>query len=381
MHERIASLNNLGRWVWSVSCIIAFGFMATSLLVACDDGSRPTPIPVATSAQAPTASIELCATKEEATPADLDAKLADLVNGNSAFAFELYKNLMAEEGNLFFSPYSISLALAMTHAGARGETERQIAQTLCLLLPQHSLHPAFKDLGLQLASRGRGTQGTDGGGFRLNISNAVWGQEDYEFVQGFLEVLTENYGTGMKPVDFVGAPEQSRLMINDWVSGQTEGRIKDLLPSGTIDELTKLVLTNAIYFDAEWLHRFPKGFTRSRPFHLLDRGQVQVPMMSRTAEFGYARGEGYQAVDLPYHGGELSMTILLPDEGRFREFEGSLGANLAGRIVEDFEVERVLLTIPKFEFESKVGLDNVLKKMGMPNAFDKRTGGLLGDGW
>ena len=130
------------------------------------------------------------------------------------------------------------------------------------------------------------------------------------------------------------------------------------------------MLTNAIYFDAEWLHRFPKGSTRSRPFHLLDGGQVQVPMMSESALFGYARGEGYQAVDLPYVGSELSMTILLPDEGRFREFEDSIDTTLVRRILAETEAQPVSLTMPKFEFESEFTLNETLKNLGMPDAFN-----------
>ena len=393
MYERISGLNKLRRSVWSVVSIMSLCLIATSLLLACD-GSLPTATPVSTSevtttsTQAPTptstpedaigptvptVSGELRSTKERATPSPKYAELAHLASGNSVFAFEMYKSLAAEDGNLFFSPYSISLALAMTYAGARGETERQMADTLRFLLPQDRLHPAFNNMDLQLASRQGGTHGRDAAGFRLNIVNAFWGQRDYEFLEAFLDVLAENYGAGVRPVDFVGAPEESRLKINDWVADQTQGRIKDLIPPGPpeiINTSTRLVLTNAIYFNAQWLHTFDESSTRVRPFHLLDGGEVQVPMMSETEWFGYARGEGYQAVDLPYHGGELSMTILLPDEGRFREFEGSVDATLVGRILDDIEEQNVLLTMPKFEFESKFRLDETLKKMGMPNAFN-----------
>ena len=130
------------------------------------------------------------------------------------------------------------------------------------------------------------------------------------------------------------------------------------------------MLTNAIYFNARWSHTFDESSPRIRPFNLLDGGEVQVPMMSETAWFGYASGEGYQAVDLPYFGRELSMTILLPDEGRFREFEDSVDAALVGRILDDIEDQNVLLIMPKFEFESKFRLDETLNKMGMPNAFN-----------
>ena len=147
-------------------------------------------------------------TDERAALPTKGADLADLFNGNSVFALELYKTLAPEDANLFFSPYSISLARAMTYAGARGETERQMEGTLHFLLPQDRLHPAFEDLGLRLASRGGETLSKDNEGFQLNIANAVWGQRDYEFLEAFLDVLAENYGAGVRPVDFVGAPEE-----------------------------------------------------------------------------------------------------------------------------------------------------------------------------
>ena len=128
----------------------------------------------------------------------------------------------------------------MTYAGAGGDTERQMADTLGFNLAQDRLHSAFNNLGLQLASRGADAKGQDGDGFRLNIANAVWGQDDYEFLEAYLDLLTENYGSGVRPMDFSGAPEESRITINDWVADQTEDRIKDLIPQGAIDQLTRL---------------------------------------------------------------------------------------------------------------------------------------------
>ena len=190
-------------------------------------------------------------------PLATDSELTDLVRGNNDFAFGLYQKLReGESGNLFYSPYSISLALAMTYAGARGETERQMSNALHFILSQDKLHPAFNALDLQLASRGEGSSGQDGKGFRLNIANAIWGQQGYNFLQNFLDKLAENYGAGMRIANFTEAPENSRVAINDWVAHQTEDKIKDLIPSGAIDNLTRLVLTNAIYFNAAWLHTF-----------------------------------------------------------------------------------------------------------------------------
>ena len=433
MLERITNLKRLKPPVWSAAFVIALSLIAIALLSACGDETKPastpnpastltpasgntsppaigptptstptivptvstasdelrstkeraaptaTPTIVPTVSTAPTivptvstASDELRSTKERAAPAATAAELAELVDGNSAFAFDLYRSLGAEDGNLFYSPYSISLALAMTYAGARGETERQMADTLHFLLPQDRLHPAFNALDIELASRGGGTVGKGDEGFTLNIANAVWGQKDYEFLAPFLDVLAENYGAGVRPVDFkdMDAREESRLTINDWVADQTEDRIKDLIPEDAIKEITVLVLTNAIYFKAAWNYPFDTSMG-VRPFHLLDGSEVDVPMMRQTERLGYVKGDGYQLLDLPYDGLEISMTILLPDAGTFRGFEQAMDAALFSRTLESIERDYIELTMPKFEFESEFSLSDPLKAMGMPNAFDR----------
>jgi serpin B len=308
--------------------------------------------------------------KERVTSPDVStSEQALLVKGNSAFAFELYEALKGKEGNLFYSPYSISLALAMTYAGARGETAQQMADTLHFMLEQDKLHPAFNWLDTELASRGEGAQGKDGEGFRLNIVNAIWGQKDYEFLPTFLDVLAENYGAGLRLLDFITESENSRVTINDWVSDQTEGRIKNLIPPGAIDALTRLVLTNAIYFNAAWEHPFNEKMTADGSFYLLDGGQVTVPMMKQTESFGYTEGEGYQAVELPYDGNELSMVILLPEAGQFEAFEEGLQSQQVSDIISGLQSTEVALTVPKFEFDSDFSLKDTLAEMGMPIAF------------
>jgi serpin B len=305
----------------------------------------------------------------ETSPDVSEADLALLVEGNTAFAFDLYQALKAKDGNLFYSPHSISVALAMTYAGARGETAEQMATTLQFLLEQDGLHPAFNWLDVELASRGEGAQGKDGEGFRLNIVNAIWGQKDYEFLSEFLDVLAENYGAGLRILDFVNETEESRLAINDWVSDQTEGRIEDLIPEGVITLLTRLVLTNAIYFNAAWEYPFDEDITADAPFYLLDGGQVTVPMMKQTESFGYADGEDCQAVELLYDGQELSMVILLPAPGDFETFEEDFQVDKVSDIMSGLQLTEVALTMPKFEFDSEFSLKDTLADMGMPVAF------------
>jgi serpin B len=298
-----------------------------------------------------------------------ESELALLVEGNSAFAFELYRELKEEDGNLFCSPYSLSLALVMTYAGARGETEEQMADALNFNLTQDRLHPALNALSLELDSRGEGAKGKDGGDFRLNIVNAIWGQKDYEFLAAYLDTLAANYGAGLRVLDFANEPEESRIAINDWASDQTEGRIKNVLPEGSVDSLTRFILANAIYFNAAWKYEFDEDRTRDDPFYLLEGGEVTVPMMRQTRSFGYAEGDGYQAVELLYDGSELSMVIFLPREGSFEAFEQALDSEQANAIINAVGHREVALTMPRFEFDSAFDLNPALEAMGMPIAF------------
>ena len=308
--------------------------------------------------------------KERVTNPDVSqTNLTTLVAGNSEFAFDLYQAIRNADGNLFFSPHSISLALAMTYAGARGDTEQQMADTLRFALPNTQLHPAFNWLDIELGKRGEGAKGKDSEGFRLNIVNAIWGQENYEFLTQFLDVLAENYGAGLRSLDFIEAPEQSRITINEWVSDQTEGKIEDLIPQGLIHSLTRLVLTNAIYFNAAWQYPFEEEMTKDGAFYLLDGSEVTVPTMRQTENFGYAEAEGWQAVELPYDGRELSMVIFLPRTDNFKSFEASLDYQRVDSLIKVFEYRRVNLTMPKFEFESEFRLSDALSTMGMPVAF------------
>ena len=303
------------------------------------------------------------------SPAVDKTDLTKLVDGNNAFAFDLYQALRQTGANLFYSPYSISEALAMTYAGARGYTEKDMAEALNFTLTQDQLHPAFNSLDLQLKQRGQGAKGRDKEGFRLHVVNAIWGQKDYKFLGEFLDVLAQNYGAGLRIADFINETEQSRVTINKWVSDQTEERIKDLVPQGAINQLTRLVLTNAIYFNAAWQYPFDENATSDGLFHLLSDNDVTVPMMKQTESFRYTEGTDYQVVELPYDGQELSMVILLPKAGRFDAFEEKLDAGFIKTIIGNLETHEVSLTMPKFEYESSFGLKEVLSTLGMGVAF------------
>lgn len=320
---------------------------------------------------APAASADVLKSDKEriATPVVSSSDMTTLVNGNSEFAFNLYQALKNKDGNIFYSPYSISLALAMTYAGARGETAKQMADTLHFSLTQSALHSAFNKLGLELASRGSGASGKDDKGFRLNIVNTIWGQKDYKFLSAYLDLLAENYGAGLRVLDFMADPENSRETINQWVSDQTEGRIKDLIPEGGINALTRLVLTNAIYFNAAWASPFQPEATIDGPFTLIDGNKVTVPMMRQTESFRYAKSGNLIAVELPYDGNELSMVILTNEAGSFNDFENSLNAAMVKGIIDGLRGKTVALTMPRFEFSSEFGLKETLMGMGMQEPF------------
>lgn len=308
------------------------------------------------------------------TPQSPSADLEALVAGNNAFALNLYQQLIQEKsGNIFYSPYSISLALAMTYAGARGETASQMAKTLHFDLPQGRLHPAFNSLDLYFAGLGKGAQGSDNQGFRLHIVNALWGQKDFQFLQDFLDLLAQNYGAGIRLLDFSANPEAARATINDWVSQQTEGKIKDLIPPGALDAWTRLVLTNAIYFNAAWANPFDEKQTSPAPFYLLDGSEVNVPMMQTTTSLGTFNGEGYQGVTIPYDGNELEMVIIMPQAGKFEQIEKGLTEDWLSKQLSQREFQRVELHMPKFKVESDFSLVRSLSALGMPQAFSEQA--------
>src|SRR5574340_1100303 len=341
-------------------------------------GAEKTPAAIPTEAPMPQdIKLKSDLPRQEPSAAAFDDMKA-LPASNNAFAVDLYQKLRTQEGNLFFSPYSISVALAMTYAGARGETETQMASTMHFDLPQERLHPAFNALNSEMLKL---PDNQEEPGFTLNIANALWGQEGFGFSQAFLDTLALNYGAGMQAVDYAN-PEKARKTINKWVEDETKDKIKDLIPEGAIDPMTRLVLTNAIYFKAGWQYTFDENETHDQPFTLLDGSQVDTPMMQQTAGFEYVKGDGYEAVELPYEGRKFEMIIILPEAGAFADFEQSLDAAKLQSILNMFPSEalprQIDLTMPKFKVESSFGLAGTLAEMGMPDAFDVAKADLSG---
>ena len=354
-----------------------FIVLTLAMLAACAGPLGPTNTPAAGQNQPITVAISNKArnTDPASTPSDQD----QLVKGNAAFAFDLYQQLLSgSPGNLFYSPYSISVALSMAQAGARGETLSQMDQAMHYTLQGKALYQAFDALQLALANEQK-NQGNPGeNDFTLNVVNAAWGQNSYKFLQDYLDILAEYYGAGMRLVDFQADPEKARQAINDWVAQQTAQKIKDLIPQGAITPLSRLVLTNAIYFNSPWLSPFNESATKDGTFTNLDGKQVTVPMMNTQHTFGYFQGNGYQAVELPYSGGKLSMLVLVPDSGQFAAVEKSLSPALLDTVRQGLQGSEVTLSLPKFKYESSTSLGDILKKMGMSDAFDPNKADLSG---
>lgn len=299
---------------------------------------------------------------------------AQLVDGNTAFAFDLYQAVRSGTGNLVCSPYSISLALAMTYGGARGATASQMADVMHYSLPGTQFHPAFNLLSLDLSRRPDQAADVDEKDrFQLTIANMLWGQDGWPFLPEYLDLLAVNYGAGLRLLDFENSPESARKQINNWVSDQTKNRIKDIIPPGMPDPSTRLVLANAIYFKAMWEHEFSANSTHDARFTLLNGEMVNVPLMEQESseEFAYASGDGWQAVALPYKGGLTDMVIIVPDAGNFESFESGLTAERYNELVSAMQQEQVILSMPKFTFESSLGLKSTLIEMGMLDAFDR----------
>ena len=291
--------------------------------------------------------------------------VSGVVDGDNQFAFDLYQELRSEEGNLFFSPSSISTALAMTYAGAAGETEAEMAKTLHFQMPKDQLHDGMHAL------RAYWTTPDKQKGIRLNLANRLWGNEGYEFLPEFLTVTREKYGAELARLNFAQT-EDARQTINGWIEDQTEDKITELLPEGVLSADTKLVLTNAVYFHGTWSDPFKKDRTKEDDFHLTATDKIKVPIMHRWDEFRYGAADDLQILELPYGDGSLSMVVLLPQEiGGLANLETKLTLqNLQRWLTSVKHEDEVKVYLPRFKTTSQFQMADTLKAMGMELAFN-----------
>jgi serpin B len=301
--------------------------------------------------------------------AAIDPNQQTVVLGNNKFALELYSKLENQQGNLFLSPYSISTALAMTYAGAKVQTEKQMAEVLCFApMKNEQFHKVFGEIIKQLNASG------EKGSYELVVANALWGQKEYKFLPEFLTLVRENYGGDLQQVDFATQTEEARKTINAWVESKTKDKIKELIKPGMLDSVTRLVLTNAIYFKGKWASPFKPERTQDSPFALLDGQKVNVPTMNQTGKFGYMEANDIWVLEMPYVNDDLSMVILLPKQADgVKDLEKELVSdNLAGWLARMHKRE-VQVFFPRFKMASEFGLGKVLSAMGMPDAFSGKA--------
>ncbi len=284
--------------------------------------------------------------------------------GNTAFALDLYAKLKTTDGNLFFSPYSISTALAMTYAGARGDTATQMAKVLHFPAAQDRLHPAFAALESNLKAIQKK------GKVRLDVANSLWPQQKYPFLPEYLSLLKRYYGTSVTPLDYVNAPEAARKTINDWVERKTNRKITDLIQPGMLTALTRLVLANAVYFKGKWTDPFDPSGTSDQPFHLSTNKDVMCRLMLHEGDYAYNETPDLQALALPYVGDDLSMIILLPRKtDGLSALESELTPAKLTEWVGPLAERKVDVFLPKFKFTRGFSLEKTLAAMGMTDAF------------
>jgi serpin B len=285
----------------------------------------------------------------------------------TALSLDLYREIAVEGQNLVFSPYSAAVALGMTRVGARGQTAVEMDAVLYADLAG-DLNAGFNALEQALASRPGEFETVDGPlALELATANRIWSQDGLPLEQPFLETLAGNYGAGVRLVDYAEDTEGARQQINDWVSDRTNDRIPMLIPVGILNPSTRLVLTNAVYLNAPWAVPFsPAG---DDIFRRLDGTEVQTPFMRLDIDFAYGEGPDYQAIELPYIGGELSMVVLVPEAGAFAEVEALLTATSLANLPAQLEPRAMFFRFPKFEFRVTASLSDALKNLGMPTAF------------
>ena len=310
---------------------------------------------------------------------ETNGEIQAVASGNNEFAFNLYsqiKNLpeiKQAEGNLFFSPYSISTALAMTYEGARGNTAQEMADVLKFSASKPPITPesyreniasAFGSLQKQLQAD------KETSGYQLNVANALWGQQGYPFLPEFIELNKKYFESGLNEVDFAKS-EEARKTINSWVEEKTNEKIKDLMPPGSIDALTRLVLTNAIYFKGDWSIKFKEENTKETDFHVTEEKTAKVPMMYQKESFEYAQLDNMQLLQMPYKGDKLSMLVILPKTiGDMESIESNLNLQTLQSNTKQMRKREVDVYLPKFKMTcGTLDISRILAAMGMKDAF------------
>lgn len=296
-----------------------------------------------------------------------------LAQGSNAFGFDLYKQLRAQPGNLTFSPASITTALAMTWVGARGETAAQMKQVLHFEGAPDEVMQASGKLAAALQDPARPIV--------FRIANRLFGEKTYRFEPAYLKGTTAAYGASLEPVDFKGAPEPARRLINAWVEQKTEKRIKDLIPQGAVKVDTRLALVNAIYFLGDWLEPFAKEATRPQPFFTSAAQKKDVPTMHAAEFFRFAQEASWKALELPYKGGQMSMLLVLPDRvDGLSALEASLTASGLETIEKTLASRKVIVSLPKFVVDPPgcLALADTLVRMGMPIPFNRQKADFTG---
>jgi serpin B len=298
---------------------------------------------------------------------------------NAAFAMDLYGKLRDGQGNLACSPHSISVALAMTYAGARGETAAEMRKALRFELADKDLFAGFAEANRRLNEMQRG------GKVRLSLVNSLWPQQKYQFLPDYLTLLEQSFGAVATPLDYAGGPEKARATINEWVEAKTEKRITELIPPRVIDELTRLVLVNAIHFKADWDKKFDKAATRDASFHVAPGQEVTVPMMNLETDGGYGEFDRVQVLWLPYAGREIGMTIILPkDKDGLADVEASLTVEKLREWTQPIpKLRKVRVSLPRFKATSDFRLDSALQSLGIRDAFSMTAdfSGMDGQKW
>ena len=288
----------------------------------------------------------------------------DVIEANNRFAINLYSQYKSEEGNIFFSPFSISTAMAMVYEGAEGKTAKEIKSVFGFPKYDNSRRNQYSNLLSDINKKDNE--------YALKTANALWAEQDFHFLDEYLTTVEKYYGGKTTNLDFKNEPDTSRLIINNWVEDKTNDKIKDLLPEGVIDSLTRLVLTNAIYFKAKWLIQFDADKTSDEYFRVNPDKSIKVPMMQPTSQkstFNYTQNKDLQILEMPYAGEDLSMLILLPLDDDIEALENSFTIEKLTEWKKSLRKRRVNIYIPKFKFETKYFMKNTLSKMGMPTAF------------